>query len=132
MKKKYTYTHRRSDDEDVDDDDDDDDDNNNVMQGLKVKLFLVLCTTKGEEEKKKNSSSSFFWLLRIRQKKKKKKTERIEERKYRHMCIHAFLARCIQKHAYECTILQLSRGIYDTHILFLADAQGIGERKAKE
>lgn len=64
------------------------------MQGLKVKLFLILCTTKGEEEKKRERD---FFVVIIHQIEEK---ERIEERKYRHMCIHAFLlARCIYREA---------------------------------
>ena len=47
-----------------------------------------------------------------------------------YMYVCAFLGRMyIDMCVYECTILWPSYGIYDIHMLLLADAQGVGNRE---
>jgi hypothetical protein len=115
--KKYIHTHRRS-----DDDDDDDDDNNNVMQGLKEKLFLVLCITKG---KKRTRLHLFFSTIH---KIEKKRTDRKKISIYIYMYFSLDAYRSMHTSVQFFSYLV----VFMTHIfLFLADAQGVGKRESK-
>jgi hypothetical protein len=77
------------------------------MQGLKAKLFLVLCITKGEEEKKRTRLHLFLYICISRS-----------------MYIEACVRESVQFFSYLV--------IFMTRIfLFLADAQGVGKKESK-
>jgi len=94
-KREKIYIHRRS------------DDNNNSIAKSHCKTLAHNKTKKKHIHENSYSSSSFFSLLLLLCVRSRKKMER----KYQHMCISKDIIILVRM--YECTVLQLARGIYD-------------------